>query len=159
LFLMNGSVPTSDEVATICSFAPRCSWALHPCRAGKPALRSIASDRRSACVRLDDIRAEISTIYGSVRQQKEASPRQPIGLEPLAEVRAVHKTFNVAQGFGMRTAVAVLRDVSLRIGPNESVGLVGESGPGKTTLARCLVGLETPSRGSIVIDGVPAHDY
>jgi peptide/nickel transport system ATP-binding protein len=159
LFLMNGSVPTPDEVATICSFAPRCSWALHPCRAGKPALIPIASDHRSACVRLDNIRAEISTIYGTVRQQKEGPARQPVGVEPLAEVQAIHKTFNVNQGFGRSTGVAVLRDVSLRIGPNESVGLVGESGSGKTTLARCLVGLETPSRGSIVIDGVPAHDY
>ena len=46
-----------------------------------------------------------------------------------------------------------LRDVSLRIEPGEIVGLVGGSGAGKSTLLRLIAGLETPTAGTILIDG------
>ena len=44
-------------------------------------------------------------------------------------------------------------EVSLDIAPGEFVGLVGESGSGKSTVARLLLGLETPDDGRIVVDG------
>lgn len=53
-----------------------------------------------------------------------------------------------------RDLVAV-DDVSLDIRTGEILGLVGESGCGKSSLARCLVGLRRPDRGAVVIDGHP----
>ena len=50
---------------------------------------------------------------------------------------------------------AIVRDVSLRIEPGESVALIGRSGAGKTTLLRLLNGLAKPRSGTVVIDGVP----
>jgi len=49
----------------------------------------------------------------------------------------------------------IVRDVSLRIDPGESVAVIGRSGAGKTTLLRLLNGLAEPSSGSVVIDGTP----
>ncbi|GII84896.1 hypothetical protein Ssi03_28860 [Sphaerisporangium siamense] len=49
--------------------------------------------------------------------------------------------------------VAVLHDVGLEVGPGEAVGLIGVSGAGKTTLARCVVGQESPTRGEVRWDG------
>jgi len=49
---------------------------------------------------------------------------------------------------------AILRDLTLRIEPGESVALVGRSGAGKTTLLRLLNGLTRPAAGRVLIDGI-----
>src|SRR5262245_27817678 len=77
--------------------------------------------------------------------------------EPLLEARAVSRTFQISSGVlrAKRTLRAV-DDVSLSVRPREVLALVGESGCGKTTLARMLLGLLPPSSGEIRIDGRPA---
>jgi oligopeptide/dipeptide ABC transporter ATP-binding protein len=67
---------------------------------------------------------------------------------PLLAIESV----DVVLGRGWRAA-AILSDVSLRIWPGEILGLVGETGSGKTTLARTVVGLITPRRGRVIFDG------
>jgi spermidine/putrescine ABC transporter ATP-binding subunit len=58
---------------------------------------------------------------------------------------------NITKRFG---AVAAVDNVSIDIRPNEFFALLGPSGCGKTTLLRMISGLETPTEGAIVIDGV-----
>ncbi len=53
----------------------------------------------------------------------------------------------------------VLRGVTMRILPGERVALVGENGAGKTTLTKLLVRLYDPTRGEILLDGLPLHAY
>lgn len=65
--------------------------------------------------------------------------------EPIAEVRGA--------SIGYHGGGAVLHDVSLRIGEGEAVGLIGETGSGKTTLARTLLGLTTVLEGSVTVGG------
>jgi oligopeptide/dipeptide ABC transporter ATP-binding protein len=69
---------------------------------------------------------------------------------PVLELESV----DVVLGRGWRAA-QVLSDVSLRVWPGQIVGLVGETGSGKTTLARTVVGLTDPRRGRVLFDGVP----
>jgi zinc/manganese transport system ATP-binding protein len=49
----------------------------------------------------------------------------------------------------------VLRDVDFTIAPGELTGLIGSNGAGKTTLLRVILGLQTPGRGEVLIDGRP----
>ena len=62
----------------------------------------------------------------------------------------------------MKTAAAepltILDGVSLDITQGESVAIVGASGSGKTTLLSLLAGLDTPTSGTIHLDGQPVHD-
>src|SRR3954462_15743603 len=73
------------------------------------------------------------------------------GRVPVLEARGVHVRFRGRSG-GLARAVD---GVDLAIAPGEVVALAGESGCGKTTLARTLQGLERPAAGEIRFNGEP----
>jgi oligopeptide transport system ATP-binding protein len=72
---------------------------------------------------------------------------------PLLELESIHKSY----GSGA-AAVPAVRGVDLVIEPGETVGLVGESGCGKTTLGRVVVGLQHATQGTIRFDGRRIED-
>lgn len=72
-----------------------------------------------------------------------------IELTPAIELRGVNKTFNARSG----NPVHALKDVSLTVQPGEIIALLGTNGAGKTTLVDLILGLTTPSSGSIKVTG------
>jgi oligopeptide/dipeptide ABC transporter ATP-binding protein len=74
---------------------------------------------------------------------------------PLLEVRDLVKHFHVGGGLfgGPAGVVRALDGVSFAIRRGETLGLVGESGCGKTTTGRCILQLERPTSGQIVFEG------
>ena len=49
----------------------------------------------------------------------------------------------------------ILKNITLHIRPGQKVALVGKTGSGKSTLGKLLIGLMTPTKGSILFDGIP----
>jgi oligopeptide/dipeptide ABC transporter ATP-binding protein len=91
--------------------------------------------------------------------QKASTPAgagvSPSSREPLLEVKNLTKHFPIRRGLFGRTAghVKAVTDVSFSIAPGETLGLVGESGCGKTTIGRSILRLIEPSSGQIIYSG------
>src|SRR5579864_72779 len=85
-----------------------------------------------------------------------ASPETRSGHGPLVEITNLTKWFAVKQGVFARGkgVVHAVEDVSLTVNRGETLGIVGESGCGKTTTARLIVRLIDPTGGTIRFDGV-----
>lgn len=69
---------------------------------------------------------------------------------PFIEFRGVSKTYPARRRAG---TVHALQGIDLQIAPGEVFGVVGESGSGKSTLLRLVNRLETPTQGSVLVDG------
>ena len=61
---------------------------------------------------------------------------------------------NLSLGSGA-ARVHILKDISLRVGSGEAIGLIGPSGSGKSTLLMVMAGLERPDSGEVVVNGTP----
>lgn len=72
---------------------------------------------------------------------------------PLLEFRNITVAFPPPRGVRNATPMVALDSVSLTVSAGESVGIIGDSGAGKTTLAKVVVGLARPTAGSLLIDG------
>ena len=87
----------------------------------------------------------------------EARTAPQAGERPLLEVRGLKMHFPITEGIIATRKVGEVKavdGVNLTIGRGETLGLVGESGCGKTTMGRCILRLETPTEGAILYDGV-----
>jgi peptide/nickel transport system ATP-binding protein len=73
--------------------------------------------------------------------------------EALLQVRNLSKRFGVGTGFRKRHWLSAVDDVSFQVNPGETVGIVGESGCGKSTTARLVLGLIEPDTGQVIFDG------
>src|SRR2546429_4327824 len=79
------------------------------------------------------------------------------GAQPLLQVRGLRMHFPVTEGLIARRHIGDVKavdGVDLTISRGETLGLVGESGCGKTTMGRCILRLEKPTAGEILYDGV-----
>jgi oligopeptide/dipeptide ABC transporter ATP-binding protein len=89
-------------------------------------------------------------------QLANGGPSSGNGRPPLLEVRDLKKQFPIVKGLFSRVSgqVRAVDGVSFHIAPGETLGLVGESGCGKSTVGRTLLKLLEPTSGSIRVQGV-----
>ncbi len=75
--------------------------------------------------------------------------------ENLVEIKHLKEYFNINVGFFKTKPLKAVDDVSFDIKRGETLGLVGESGCGKTTVGRTILNLYKPTAGEIIYDGKP----
>jgi oligopeptide/dipeptide ABC transporter ATP-binding protein len=79
----------------------------------------------------------------------------PVTDAPLLEVRDLRKYFPLArEGFGERREVRAVDGVSFSLGRAQTIGIVGESGCGKSTAAKAIMRLIEPTSGQVLFEGV-----
>ena len=78
--------------------------------------------------------------------------------EALVEVKNLKQYFPVKVGLARTIPLKAVDDVSFTVGRGETLGLVGESGCGKTTVGRAILRLYKPTAGEVVFDGEPVTD-
>jgi len=74
---------------------------------------------------------------------------------PILQVRRLRKYYDITRGLFSRVVghVHAVEDVSFEVGRQEVLGVAGESGSGKTTIGRSVLGLVQPTAGEVVFDG------
>ncbi len=78
------------------------------------------------------------------------------GVANLLELDGVSRVYGSRRGFlGASVAVRAVDQLSLSVAPGRTLGIVGESGCGKSTTGRLALGLETPSQGRVRFEGQP----
>jgi peptide/nickel transport system ATP-binding protein len=159
LYSIPGAPPDLINPPEGCRFAARCRYATDRCRAEEPSLLGETPDHRYAC---------FYPVGESERGSRaahlvDAGPPPSIPDEEFAPVpdemvlsaKGLVKDFPVTAGVLQRRAgsVSAVASVTFDIRRGETFGLVGESGCGKTTIGRLIIGLEKPTAGAISFEG------
>ncbi len=128
-----------------CVFADRCALADERCHVEEPPYFVVTAGHDSRCWyhdRARDLPREMAADLDLPRVDRS----QP----PLVELDELTKVFTQR-----KHEVHALTGVTAAIWPGETLGVVGESGGGKTTLARLLLGIVPPTSGSATLNGAP----
>ena len=175
LTAIEGQPPDLAHVPAGCSFAPRCPLAEARCRETLPPLEAVAPEgaaRRGpehlvACLRTADTAAAdarrrifVAAPPAPARAETAAGRSEAAVGEVVLEGRAVTKHFPLTRGaiFGRTVGtVKAVDGVDFVLRRGETLGLVGESGCGKTTTARLVLSLERPTGGGIFFRGRDIH--
>jgi peptide/nickel transport system ATP-binding protein len=155
-----GVVPNLVGTLSGCAFRNRCACAVEDCR-NAPPLAVLRPEHGVRCVRagrLSGVQAPQPDTSAERAECAELTPASRLAAQAeddvALELIALTKVFRLGRGlFRSPWEIRAVNEVSLRVKRGTSLGLVGESGCGKTTLARMLLGLMPPTAGSILIEG------
>ena len=158
LYSIPGAPPDLMHPPAGCRFAARCRYAADRCRAEEPILLGESPQHRYACF------FPVGETERGTRAAHRPGDEFPIVTdeaftavpdEVVLSTKNLVKDFPVTAGILQRRvgSVSAVADVSFDIRRGDTFGLVGESGCGKTTIGRLIVGLDKPTSGSISFAG------
>ena len=154
LIPIDGLPPMPQNRPTYCPFHDRCQYRCDRCRElPRPDLAEICPGHFAAC--------HLSREEKDARQAElrsaglKARPEKILRDEVCLEVCHVSKRFDIRKGLLQKkiATLSAVDDVSFTLHKGETLGIVGESGCGKTTLARTILRMYAPSDGEIRLYG------
>lgn len=147
-----GPVPGSRER---CLFAPRCRFAIDRCSESPPPLAPVESSHTAACWRSEDWEMFVSPPEPVATTARSSQPLTEVpSTGPLLEARSVDVSYALRRPGSWRTAkVTAVEGISFSLEPANTLGLVGESGCGKSTVGRAMLGLQPLASGSVHFQG------
>jgi len=163
-----GSPPSLIDLPNACTFAPRCPLVFDRCLEEEPSLLQVLPGHTSACHRSGELEGVGTELFAPTwTDDLEIAAEQAVvsGLEsavpsigaPVITVTDLVKEYPIQGGKLIRHQVGVVQavsGVSFELGERETVGLVGESGCGKSTTARVVLQLVKSTSGSVMYKDV-----
>ncbi len=140
-----GRPPSLLNTPMGCVFAPRCASALPRCAAEAPPLRVFSDGLQSLCW-LEGPPADAAA-------SAVATVKAPAVDEIVVKAEGVRLTYGAGSPFNPSAGFEVLKGIDLELKRGETLGLVGESGCGKSTFARVLAGLIPMTSGKVALLG------
>ena len=155
---IEGMPPNLLDPPPGCRFAPRCLAQVPESLGALPPLVEVERGHYSACVRAFEMARVGPEGLGLARASiQPPAPKAIDRTQPMMSVRGLKTHFDVATGFkalsSSRSVVRAVDGLSFDVFRGETLGLVGESGCGKTTVGRTLLRLDNPTEGKITFRG------
>ena len=149
---IEGTIAAGDRSRLGCAFAPRCSFAVrHECEDRPIAMVEVVGSAAhlARCARLETVRA-------SAAGESAVATPAPADTAPIVlSVRNLSKEYRLSSLFGgAKGVVRAVTDIDLDARAGQTLAIVGESGCGKSTVARIISGLLAGTSGEVRLDGV-----
>jgi peptide/nickel transport system ATP-binding protein len=160
---IEGSSPDPVDTPAGCSYHPRCPLATAKCHEEDPSYHHVASGHEAACFHWEQAEEEVPFNRNAKAEFNDTVDYTTEGVdETLLELNDLEVHFEDSGGlldlFRESEVVRAVDGISIDIPENQVLGLIGESGCGKTTLGKAAIGLQHPTDGHIEYRGQDIWD-